>query len=433
MKIKLFESNGLNRNSDLSHLSNLNLDTIISSLSSMTLSFSVEESSRAFTHFFCEADDSFTQQSQRYVIMSEGGYVIPRIINEQLKQEFINTTNELFALYNELSTRKPEFEVKKGRATKDWFKYGIPQEDARYILPICTKTNIFTSMSGDKLINCIRNLPNDDESIEFVSELGKYLPSDLTNILEKELGKIDKNAVYLANKDTFDLITDNAKVLWHTKDPFARSGLGALTSTSQDAPSKILESYGSDVISKLEEVTKRVLGYNHNSIIEHARFTLGLIISLTTYHQYERHRLPSNIRESFESIPLDREIIVPPSVKENNEAYEKFMKGYESSLKLREKLMSEKQYLGKYALVNGSPIKVISNLNAPMQYHIGEERLCNNAQWEIQRLEEKIALLLREIAPDLFYKLSPKCVINDHCPEGRLSCGRRNEMIEKYS
>ena len=44
----------------------------------------------------------------------------------------------------------------KARPKPADFLHGIPIEDARYILPLATKTNVSVAMSGDKLLDFFR-------------------------------------------------------------------------------------------------------------------------------------------------------------------------------------------------------------------------------------------------------------------------------------
>ncbi|UJG42978.1 MAG: FAD-dependent thymidylate synthase [Candidatus Heimdallarchaeum endolithica] len=79
---------------------------------------------------------SYSQQSQRYVNASSFSFITPKTITESgMKEEYENKINELFVFYNKL--------VEKG----------IPKEDARYILPNSTSTQLVVSMNAHALID----------------------------------------------------------------------------------------------------------------------------------------------------------------------------------------------------------------------------------------------------------------------------------------
>ena len=40
--------------------------------------------------------------------------------------------------------------------------------------------------------------------------------------------------------------------------------------------------------------------------------------------------------------------------------------------------------------------------------------------------------LVREVNPVIFKGIGPKCVLLGRCPEGKMTCGRFEEMKEKY-
>lgn len=73
---------------------------------------------------------SFSQQSQRYVVLGNDSYVIPPSIdkNSEMKEKYIEFMDKTYDFYNEL------------------MEYVKP-EDARFVLPNSTKTNIVMSMN----------------------------------------------------------------------------------------------------------------------------------------------------------------------------------------------------------------------------------------------------------------------------------------------
>ena len=102
-----------------------------------TFTFAVEGISRACSHQLVRHRlASFAQQSQRYVKMDGFEYVMP----EGFKKSPI--VEELFTDYM-------EFIAEKYKLLVDYF--GIPEEDARYILPNACKTNIIVTMNAREL------------------------------------------------------------------------------------------------------------------------------------------------------------------------------------------------------------------------------------------------------------------------------------------
>ena len=71
-------------------------------------------------------------------------------------------------------------------------------------------------------------------------------------------------------------------------------------------------------------------------------------------------------------------------------------------------------------------------LNARELMLIVRLRTCTRAQWEIRHVAMGILRLLREQYPALFDRFGPSCYLTGQCPEGRMSCGRQEEMRELF-
>ena len=112
-----------------------------------SFTFSVEGVSRALTHQLVRHRmASYSQQSQRYIRFDSPEYVLPHTIrhNEEMKRRFEDAMKKAWGSYREL------------------VEAGIPEEDARYVLPNAAKNNITITMNARELIHffalrcCIR-------------------------------------------------------------------------------------------------------------------------------------------------------------------------------------------------------------------------------------------------------------------------------------
>ncbi|KYK30166.1 thymidylate synthase ThyX [Thermoplasmatales archaeon SG8-52-1] len=100
--------------------------------------FAISDVSRSLTHQLVRHRiASYAQQSQRYVNLKEPNYVTPPKIenNKKMKQAYDETMKNIWEEYNKL------------------IKLGIPAEDARFILPNATSTNIIVTMNARSLLN----------------------------------------------------------------------------------------------------------------------------------------------------------------------------------------------------------------------------------------------------------------------------------------
>ncbi len=187
----------------------------------------------------------------------------------------------------------------------------------------------------------------------------------------------------------------------------------------------------------------------HLSPFEHASYSFLLEgVSRTLTHQLVRHRIASYSQRSQRYVSHETfDYIVPPSlkgktieidnIKMDAEAYFRdFMdKTAEVYRKLQDVLGGESESANqdaRYVLPNATETKIMVSMNARELFHFFSERLCNRAQWEIRRTADVMLSLVREVNPVIFKGIGPKCVLLGRCPEGKMTCGRLEEMKEKY-
>lgn len=132
---------------DLENNSKQELDLILDQVVGMghtsvvehaTFTFAISDVSRSLTHQLVRHRmASYSQQSQRYVNLKEPNYVTPPKIakNSSMKKAYDKTMGNIWSEYNKL------------------LELGIPPEDARYVLPNATCTNIIVSMNARSLLN----------------------------------------------------------------------------------------------------------------------------------------------------------------------------------------------------------------------------------------------------------------------------------------
>ncbi len=441
MKISNFEHTGLNKVEKWlqeKNIQDLNKEIIIEILKTINVSFSLEDINRIQSTLLCELKDSYVQQSQRYVTMGEAFYTLPSLDTVDSKKAKYLLDN-LFETYKEMSElNEGKF---KGRPKLENYKHKIPIEDARYILPLATKTNVYCAMTADKLFD-LYNLIMDKRYryifSDIKSEIDKYIPDTLKNIflnLPTSNAKCD-NLVQDFYQDYLDKITfEQPVVLLETFDDLdMKVGLGALTSTQFRTPSDTLKIWEDEAVNKAKGVAKRVLSYGHDSIAEQARTTFGMLCSMVTYHQQIRHRLSNNYREPFITLinEKDRTPIVPPSIK-NSEFYEKYLQLINEIKNFRVFIL-QKYGLDKalYFLLNADATKLVISTNARMDISMLSERICLNSQWEIRELSTKKLIILRKLSEILYEKALPSCIFGT-CKEGKLSCGKQAEIRKKLS
>ena len=410
-------------------------ETVQELLKTCNVSFVLEGINRWQSTMICERKDSYVQQSQRYVTMTSDGYTLPAMDEEDTRnaEELIG---KAFALYEEMSKLKGEF---KGRPKAEHYLYGIPVEDARYILPLAVKTNLSVATTGDKLLEWFKMIKHPQDMHLFAD-----VHEALMHVLPDALARWLDNLVYIyANEEVLnqyyqaelqEITPEKPVVLLRTfEQPELKAGLGSLTSTKAEPPSEVLQQWGEEAAVKAKGVTKRVMSYGHTSVAEQCRTTFGMMFSLVTWHQQVRHRLPNTFRESWENLLLDenRPPVIPQTVIDGGfaEPYYNLVK----EMQRFQRYLAERYDGGqwRYFLLNCQQVKVITSTNARMDCGMLQERICNNAQWEINRIAVAKLAELRKLSDILYQYAVPSCVYGA-CKEGKMTCGRAAEMREKY-
>lgn len=199
-----------------------------------------------------------------------------------------------------------------------------------------------------------------------------------------------------------------------------------------------------------EKFLNRLISMGHESPIEHITFTFGIEgVSRSLLAQLTRHRIASYSVKSQRYVEEDSfGYIIPPEIEKNEKAAEIYKKTMDNILNSYNELteilynehknnMDEKSARKKaiedarFVLPNACETKLVMTFNARSLLNFFSERCCERAQWEIRQMADMMLKIVKEKAPVIFKNAGPKCV-RGACPEGPMSCGKRNFMTEKY-
>jgi thymidylate synthase (FAD) len=199
----------------------------------------------------------------------------------------------------------------------------------------------------------------------------------------------------------------------------------------------------------------------HESPVEHVTFTFGIEgISRVESHQLVRHRIASYSQKSQRYVNEGQfDFITPPAIESDpdlNAMYYEYMmmtqKLYDTlrdrlvarhtqrimleddvsedvAKKKAEKLANED---ARFVLPNACETKIVVTMNVRSLFNFFRHRCCSRAQWGIRAVADEMLRLCKEVAPHLFANAGPSCVAMGKCPEGKMTCGKYNEMQRKY-
>lgn len=205
---------------------------------------------------------------------------------------------------------------------------------------------------------------------------------------------------------------------------------------------------------------QRLADVGHASPIEHASFTFGIEgVSRTFLAQVTRHRIGSFSVQSQRYVRLeDFHYVIPPEIAAIPDAKAQFIESMNADAaqylalvqtleqahtqKLVAQGMPEKTARAKaakqanedarFVLPNACETKMVMTMNCRSLGNFFNLRCCNRAQWEIRAVADEMLRLVLPLAPHIFAQAGPRCLMGP-CPEGRMCCGKQEEVRAKYA
>lgn len=381
------------------------------------LTLALQNVSAYVEQFFIECRlASFTVKSRRYVDFSKLGYYIPAELEGEAYREYCRYMDMLFSAYQDL------------------LQFNIPKEDARFLLPYSFNSNFYCTLNVRELLNILYAIRCGrgkeilelqiiaDQIMEQVNHIFPYVSHEL----ESRTKGYDKAELTLDKIHVDDVLevresNDVGKVL--------------IISEPSD-PYKILETAYRMNYPDAENCFKveKVLEAGRPRELEQLSYSFLLSgISLSGITHIVRHRLQSIIIPPIQNINHSR-YILPEAIKNNKNAYQLYMQTLEKS-NCMVKHMSQNIRLRKYSYyyaLSGNMMDIMTTINVRELNHFIRLRACNRAQWEIRNIAVEMLKQLRNSCPQIFNGLGTSCYMEGICPEGKLTCGKMNQVMEKF-
>jgi len=220
-------------------------------------------------------------------------------------------------------------------------------------------------------------------------------------------------------------------LLQHTPDPELTVALAARLCYSKVGIDELKQKLTS---SDIDSFLDKIMSLGHQSVLEHASFTFGIEgISRVTSHQLVRHRVASYSQQSQRYVSHKEQfaVVVPPEIAKNPEMLEMFQEQmgqlHECYARMVDGGIPAED--ARYLLPNATETKIVVTMNARELLHFFAVRCCERAQWEIRAMSVEMLRLVRDIAPIIFRNAG---CLGGPCPEGKMTCGRAQEIREKF-
>lgn len=222
------------------------------------------------------------------------------------------------------------------------------------------------------------------------------------------------------------------KLISHTPNPDKLCGSAASVAYSEEG---FEANYDKDDDSA-QKILKHCVKSGHHSITEHASFTFSVEgISRACSHQLVRHRLASYTQQSQRYVKFEELPYVTPPLIEKNAEHKKLFENIMNQLSENYKKLIDAGVPAedaRYIYPNAAKTNLAVTMNARELMHFFALRCCERAQWEIRELADLMLKEALKAAPIIFLKSGPNCYSKGVCTEGKFTCGRIEEIKEKY-
>ncbi len=357
---------------------------------------------------------SFTEKSQRYVKMGQD-YLIPEEFKQdkEFLKEYTALINLLFKSYDQIVYKLEPYFLQKYEKELNEDKYkkrdllNFAKEDARYLLPLSTLTQLGMTVNARNLENILRKFFSSN-IIEF-KEFAKIVFSQIENLtpsLIKYISPTDYDTKTYSNiKEKFNLnIPEKEKpeveLIDYDKDFVDNIIAGFVVKISNIDYASAKEFIKKQDPQWKNEVIKEAIRYltKHSSLkreFELSNFRFNILISATAFAQLKRHRMATIIDGEY-SPQLG--VKIPISIKENK-LEDFFMDNIEKVNKLYYKAKEKFEKAAAYLLTNAHRKNIILQCNFRELTHITRLRSDSHAQWDIRDISNMMIEEIKKINP----------------------------------
>lgn len=239
----------------------------------------------------------------------------------------------------------------------------------------------------------------------------------------------------------------NVKLLAHTPNPEAVIASAARLCYSSATIDDLMKK--SEDGESTRKYIDMLMSLGHESPIEHVSFTFGIEgISRACSHQLVRHRIASYSQKSqryvnetqFEYVTPDA-IASDPVTKDVYDETMQLLQGRYDFIRtgliqkyvkdgMDEKAAEKKANEdARMILPNACCTSIIVTMNIRSLFNFFKHRCCNRAQWEIRAVANEMFRQCMEVAPNIFKYAGPDCITKGKCSEGKMTCGKRPNLI----
>lgn len=351
---------------------------------------------------------SFTEKSQRYVTFKDD-FVTPYELRTGSNLDLLFAYEELMqALFEEYKTSLKEltkhYESVRPELTPQAREY-LAKEDARYILPLATKTQLGMTLNARSLEVLLARL--DANPLHEAKELHAQLLEPIKSLCPSLVRYTTKDAFTGSFKAPKMRINDDKyftttaiRVIGHT-DGGDDQILAALLfeQTKADFPhcqAKIASLKSYQKLELWEQIFANIKPWNKmHRAFELAELTFEIYMSESCWAQFKRHRVGTMIKQQSPAMDL---YVLPENVQTINrhDIWDELIDRIENLMPRLSKFLPD---LSPYVRINSHKVKVLVKMNLRELYHFVRLRSDEHAQWEIREISNELVHHLRVYYP----------------------------------
>ncbi|MCG8572835.1 MAG: FAD-dependent thymidylate synthase [Spirochaetes bacterium] len=360
---------------------------------------------------------SFTEKSQRY-IQIDTDYYIPQELKQdsELVTEYKDLTNSLFQSYQKFHEKLvPHFIKANPQIKPDTRDYrnlvNLAKEDARYILPLSTLSQLGMSINARNLEKLLRKLSasNLNELKQLAEQLFMQVQGLAPSLVKyTEATAFEKKTSLNLNQLINSLPASQhedlpeVKLVQYKKD-FEDDILIAMIIKRRfcnfDTAKKIIENLTAEQKKQLFQTAIENME-SYDSLMrefEMTEFTFQICLSATAYAQLKRHRMASIIDSPYS---INQNVTIPQSIIDCN-LQDEFLKQIGKINHFYLVVKERFPHIVDYILSNSHRKNILLKCNFRELTHIIRLRSDQHAQWDIRRLSDFMVAEIKKISPFL--------------------------------